>query len=69
MKQYTHFSLEEREIIGDRISEGVNPFRIAKELGRSPSSITREITRNSTVYPKAKNGLGVKQKEDYVYRA
>jgi transposase, IS30 family len=55
MKQYTHFSLEEREIIGDRISEGVNLFNIAKELKRSASSITREIKRNSVVYPKAKN--------------
>lgn len=68
MKQYTQISLEEREIIGDRISEGVKPFRIAKELGRSPSSITREIARNSTVYPKVKNGLKEKQKDDYVYR-
>ena len=68
MKQYTHFSLEEREIIGDRISEWVNPFRIAKELWRSPSSITREIARNSVVFPKAKNSLKEKEREDYRYR-
>jgi len=46
----------------------MKPYRIAKELGRAPSSVTREIERNSTVYPKAKNNLKEKQKEDYVYR-
>lgn len=44
--QYTHFSIEERE----KIQYGrwdKKPVRtIAKELGRSPSSVSREINRN-----------------------
>lgn len=46
MKPYTHFTLEEREslylllILGKKVSE------IAKELGRSKSTISREIRRN-----------------------
>jgi transposase, IS30 family len=68
MKHYTHFSLEEREIIWDLISKWVKSFNIAKQLWRSASSITREIARNSVIFPKSKNNLQVKQKEDYVYR-
>ena len=69
MKQYTHFSLEEREYIQDALGKWRKLYRIAEDMGRSISSLYREVKRNSTVTPKSKNGLREKQKEDYVYRA
>lgn len=68
MSHYTHFSLEEREKLSDLLLACVNPYQISKQLCRSPSSITREIARNSMVYPKSKNALKEKQTSDYVYR-
>ena len=68
MKHYTHFSLEEREKLSDLLSAKINPYQISKKLSRSPSSITREIERNSMVYPSTKNALKEKVASDYVYR-
>lgn len=52
MKSYTHLTLTEREIIAERMNEGKSFRDIAKELGRSPSTISREVKRN---YSKKKN--------------
>jgi IS30 family transposase len=68
MSHYTHFSLEEREKLSDLLLARVNAYQISKQLCRSPSSITREIARNSMVYPKSKNAVKEKQVSDYIYR-
>ena len=43
---YTHLSIVEREKIQDGLWQKRSIRSIAKELGRSPSSISREITKN-----------------------
>ena len=46
MKPYTHFTLSEREMLQQLLSEDKSFREIAKILGRSPSTISREIKRN-----------------------
>ena len=46
MKSYTHFTLTERECLSEKIKEGKGIREIAREMGRSPSTISREIQRN-----------------------
>ena len=46
MKSYTHFTLTERECLSEKIKEGKGIREIAREMGRSPSTISREIKRN-----------------------
>ena len=46
MKSYTHFTLSEREYLQESLKEGKSFRTIAKEIGRSPSSISREVKRN-----------------------
>ena len=46
MKPYKHFTLEERESLSQSLKEGKSIRQIARELGRSPSSVSREIKRN-----------------------
>ena len=43
---YKHFSVEERELIQLRLWEKRSIRAIARELGRPPSSVSREINRN-----------------------
>jgi IS30 family transposase len=43
---YHHLTIEEREIIQERLWEKQSLRAIAKELGRSPSSLSRELKRN-----------------------
>ena len=45
---YSHFTIEERIGIKHLLTKGVSIRQIASELGRSPSSVFREIKRNST---------------------
>lgn len=45
-KHYTHLSLAERIIIENRLINGELPVSIARSLGRSRSTITRELKRN-----------------------
>lgn len=52
MKSYTHFTLEERECLAESLKEGKSLRAIARELGRSPSTISREVKRN---FSKKKN--------------
>jgi IS30 family transposase len=46
-KCYTHLSSDEREEIAVGLEQGESLRAIAATLGRSPSSISREITRNT----------------------
>lgn len=45
MTQYRHLSLEERELIAARLHAGLSTRKIACELGRSHSTISRELQR------------------------
>jgi len=44
---YSHITMQEREIISVLKAEGHSMREIATKLGRSPSSISRELQRNS----------------------
>lgn len=44
--RYTHFSIEEREIIQIGLWQKESIRSMAKKLGRSPASVSREIRRN-----------------------
>lgn len=44
--RYTHFTIEEREQIQYGLWEKKSVRQIAQELGRSPSSVSREINKN-----------------------
>lgn len=46
MKSYTHFTLWEREYLQENLEKGKSLRKIAKALGRSPSTISREVKRN-----------------------
>ena len=48
MNCYHHFTIEERTCLRKYYMEGLSFRKIAKLLGRSPSSISREIARNYT---------------------
>ena len=48
MSSYTHFTLEERKYLQQLLAEGKSQREIASILGRSPSSVSREIARNRT---------------------
>ena len=47
MNHYKHFTLKEREMIKHYIDIGKNQSEIAILLGRSKSSTSRELKRNS----------------------
>lgn len=47
MSQYHHFTMVEREKIFFFRAQNKSIRFIAKELGRSPSSVSRELKRNS----------------------
>lgn len=46
MNTYTHLSINEREKIMLMLAQGIKPSKIANILGRSRSTISREISRN-----------------------
>jgi len=46
MRVYTHLTLSEREFLEEKLKEGKSIRWIAAALGRSPSTIYREIVRN-----------------------
>lgn len=46
MKSYTHFTLSERNCLQQFLTEGKSLREIAGILGRSPSTISREVKRN-----------------------
>lgn len=45
---YTHFTLDERKFLQKLLQEGNSIRSCARALGRSPSSVSREIKRNSS---------------------
>lgn len=47
---YTHFTLDERKYLQQLLSEGKSFRKIAEILERSPSSISREVSRNKAKY-------------------
>ena len=50
MSCYSHLTIEERESLMLFHEEGIGIRQIAKALGRSPSTISRELRRNSGPY-------------------
>ena len=46
MSHYTHLSIEEREKSRVMFKQGISIRAIARILGRSPSTISREFSRN-----------------------
>ena len=50
MKTFNHLSLEEREKITVLQSKGYSIRNIALELGRSPSTISRELNRDNALF-------------------
>ena len=46
MSHYTHLSIEEREKSRVMFKQGISIRAIARILGRSPSTISREFNRN-----------------------
>lgn len=55
MMSYTHFTLEERKFLQQLLSEGYSFRKIADFLGRNVSSVSREVKRNRSKYPKKKS--------------
>ena len=55
MSSYTHFTLSERKYLQELLSQRYSMRKIASFLGRSPSSVSREIRRNRSKYPKKKS--------------
>lgn len=55
MKSYTHFTLSERNCLQQLLAEGKSYREIARILGRSPSTISREVKRNFSVRKKRYN--------------
>ena len=48
MSSYKHFTMEERKALHEMIHQGQGLRQMADALGRSPSSVSREIRRNSS---------------------
>jgi IS30 family transposase len=46
MKTFKHFSFEERVIIQNELNSGKSFKAISKQLGKAPSSISREVRRH-----------------------
>ncbi|GMO41500.1 MAG: hypothetical protein Pg6C_02400 [Treponemataceae bacterium] len=46
MRPYHHYSMEERSILQNFHAAGKGVREIARETGRSPSSVSRELKRN-----------------------
>ena len=44
---YKHLSPKERDLLSGYLAEGKTQSEIAKILGRDPSTISRELSRNS----------------------
>ena len=55
MLSYTHFTTDERKCLQKLLEEGYSIRGAAAALGRSPSSVSREIKRNRSVRKTKKN--------------
>ena len=65
MSRYSHFTTKERESLLVLIKTGKKNSEIARQLGRSPSTISREIRRN---VDKRESYSAVKAEEQYRIR-
>ncbi|OQA38378.1 MAG: Integrase core domain protein [Parcubacteria group bacterium ADurb.Bin316] len=66
--KYQHFTIEEREKIQEMLWHKVSIRVIAKALGRSPSSVSREINKNIPIgirkyTPRLAHGRALKQRK------
>ncbi len=50
---YTHYTLDERKYLQELLSQNYSFRKIAEFLGRSPSSVSREVRRNRSKKPKS----------------
>ena len=57
---YKHLALEERFLIQELFQDGCPLRKIAKQLGRNPSTVSREVKRN-----KGKRGYRYKQANEF----
>lgn len=55
MLPYHHFTREERKYLQELLESGYGIRKAARALGRSPSSVSREISRNRCKYPTEHN--------------
>lgn len=51
MSCYHHLTIEERELLYGFLQKGLSRRKIASEMGRSPSTISRELKRNGDCLP------------------
>jgi len=58
MEKYKQLNMEERSLIQTQLTMGFNPSWIAKSLGRSVSTVTRELHRNGWERPLVKRDRG-----------
>ena len=64
---YNHFTTNERKCLQDLLSQGCSFRKIADYLGRSPSSISREVRRNRSKQPR--NGISDNHFNYHFWRA
>ena len=57
-KNYKQLSIEERTMIQTQLSMGHKPGQIARELGRSAGTLSRELKRNGWLRPKLPRCVG-----------
>lgn len=67
MRQYRQLSIEERNTIYSLNVEGFSKREIAMQLNRSPSTITREIQRNSSLISHSLNHIREELKTSNLY--
>jgi len=64
--KYSHLSLEEREEIAIGLEKGLKQYEIAGILKRNPSTISREINRNTSIVKKeGYRAIRAQLKSDY----
>ena len=57
-KIYDQLSIEERTMIQTQLELGIKAAAIARSLGRSASTLSRELDRNGWIRPKVRRALG-----------
>ena len=55
---YQHLQLEERALIRIMLEQGYKPAAIALSLGRSRSTISRELSHNNYIAPSTPHPVG-----------
>jgi DNA invertase Pin-like site-specific DNA recombinase len=58
-RTYQHLQLEERALIQTMLEQGYKPAAIALSLGRSRSTISRELSRNNYIAPSLPRPVGL----------